>query len=130
MTTINNISLYIPLVFHTITQEEMIQIFSDKKIGKVVHIDFVKNEKKNLFKAAYIHFENWFDLPQAHQLQQNVLNGLEARIVYTDAGRYWIVLKNTSLNIRNRNIYLSGENKQNTQQALKERDDWDLLCNG
>jgi hypothetical protein len=96
---INNISLYIPHVFANYSKEFMVEIFEKLCIGKVNHIDFISKQGKNnqnVYNAAYIHFDYWFNNQIALNFQKRVLNSeKEARLVYEDPW-YWIVLENKS----------------------------------
>jgi len=96
MSTVKNVSLYIPHIFANYSKEDVGKVFDDLNIGKVKNIDFVskigKDEKP--FNAAYIHFDYWFDNSAAANFQERVLNPKkEAHLVYEDPW-YWIVLEN------------------------------------
>lgn len=96
MSSIPNISLYIPHIFANYTKDDVAEVFDHQNIGKVKNIDFVSKLGKDgkPYNAAYIHFNNWFDNVIAHNLQKRVLNPeTEARIMYEDPW-YWILLEN------------------------------------
>jgi hypothetical protein len=96
MSSIPNISLYIPHIFANYTKDDVAEVFDHQNIGKVKNIDFVSKLGKDgkPYNAAYIHFKNWFDNVPAHNLQKRVLNPeTEARIMYEDPW-YWILLEN------------------------------------
>ena len=95
MSSIVNMSLYIPHVFANISKEFISETFETLRIGKVNKIDFVyKLGKDAPYNTAYVHFENWYDNTAAYNFQQRVLNPeKEARLIY-DEPWYWIVLEN------------------------------------
>jgi hypothetical protein len=103
-TTMKNISLFIPHIFANYRKEDVINIFEDKQIGKVNHIDYIKKFNNGTdYYAAYIHFDHWYDNSDAVKLHEDVLDTKkEARIMYEDPW-YWIVLENKTpqkINIR------------------------------
>ena len=96
MSTINNISIYIPHVFANIDKDRVSDAFESQGIGKVKNVDFVGKLGKDgyAFNAVYVHFEYWYNSSVARNFQERVLNpNKEARIVYEDPW-YWIVLEN------------------------------------
>ena len=96
MSTINNISIYIPHVFANIDKDRVSDAFESQGIGKVKNVDFVGKFGKEgyAFNAVYVHFEYWYNSSVARNFQERVLNpNKEARIVYEDPW-YWIVLEN------------------------------------
>jgi hypothetical protein len=106
MSSISNMSLYIPHVFGNITKNQVAETFEKLNIGKVYYIDFVqKMGKESSYNAAYIHFEYWYDNTAARNFQERVVNpNKEARIIY-DEPWYWIVLEN------NAKKHVSGDRK-------------------
>ena len=95
MSTMKNISLFIPHIFANYRKEDVIKVFEDKQIGKVNHIDYIKKFNKGTdYYAAYIHFEYWYENAEAVKLNRDVLDTQkEARIMYEEPW-YWIVLEN------------------------------------
>ena len=104
--SIQNVSVYIPHIFANIGKEQIEEVFENLKIGKVKNIDLIaKKGKDEVYNAAYIHFEYWYDNTAAHNFRERVLNPeKEARIVYDDPW-YWIVLENKG------NKHVSGDRK-------------------
>ena len=98
MSSVPNVSLYIPHVFANFVKADIIEAFEKVFIGKVSKIDFVSkigNDRKP-YNSAYIHFEYWYDNAGAVNFQNRVLNpNQEARLIY-DEPWYWIVLENKS----------------------------------
>ena len=97
MSSVINISLYIPRVFANISKDRVKNVFEDLKIGKVSSIDFISKMCGQVqYNAAYIHFEYWCDNNVSRNFQERVLDAnREARIVYDDPW-FWIVLENKS----------------------------------
>jgi len=96
--SISNISLYIPHVFANYDNEFVTEVFTNLGIGKVNHIDFVLKSGKDgkEYNSVYIHFDFWFEHPEAREFQERVLSQKkEARVIY-DEPWYWIVLENKS----------------------------------
>ena len=108
MTTINNISIYIPHIFYNISKDKIVDILDKSMIGKVSNIDLIYklNCNGDEYNAAYIHFEYWYDTVEARNFQENILNPhKEARLMYEDPW-YWLVLENISKK------YIKGDRKQ------------------
>lgn len=96
MSTIKNISLYIPHIFGNYGKEEITTIMS--KFGVVNNIDLLSKMGSDgkVYNAAYIHFEYWYENTFNIDFQERVINPKkEARIMY-DNPWYWIVLENKS----------------------------------
>ena len=96
MSSVKNISLYIPHIFGNYNKEYVAKVFNDLNIGKVNYIDFVTKMSKdgNVYNAAYIHFDEWYTNVVARNFQNRVLDTTkEARLMYEDPW-YWIVLEN------------------------------------
>jgi hypothetical protein len=106
MSSVRNISLYIPRVFSSFSKKYIAEAFEKVFIGKVSKIDLVPRMcGVNVYNSAYIHFEYWYDNVAAINFQERVLNpNLEARLVYDDPW-YWIVLENKAKR------YIPGERK-------------------
>lgn len=115
MSSINNISLYIPRVFANIIKEDVVNVFEKLLIGKVSNIDFViKICDQIQYNAIYIHFEYWYDNTAARNFQERVLNpDKEARIVYDDPW-FWVVLENKATK------HVSGDRKPRIVLDLQE----------
>lgn len=95
MSTIQNISLYVPHVFANYSKAAVARVFNEY-VGDVKEVDFVskKSHDGRPYNAAYIHFHAWHNNHATVNLQARVLDpAQEARIVYDDPW-YWIVLEN------------------------------------
>lgn len=96
MSSVRNISLYIPRVFTNYSKADISRAFERVFIGKVSKIDFVAKmcNDGTAYNSVYIHFEYWYDNVAAINFQERVLDpNQEARLVYDDPW-YWIVFEN------------------------------------
>jgi hypothetical protein len=97
MSSIKNISLYIPHIFANFDENFVKDVF-EREVGKVSRVDFVSKIGRNgaMYNAAYIHFDFWYESESILEFQQQVINpNIEAHFVY-DGQWYWIVLENTA----------------------------------
>ena len=95
--TNTNLSIYIPRVFHNITEERIMNCFKTLNIGVVSRVDLVDRESDqndDKTRMAFIHFKSWSDSLSSKNLREKILNPQEvAKIVYDDP-YYWILLPN------------------------------------
>ena len=126
MSSIKNISLYIPHVFSNYEKEDIKNVFEKLKIGNVKNIDLISKMGKDgkTFNTAYIHFNYWYDTKEATELQENIFNSnKDARLVY-DNPWFWIVLENKAKKFisgeRKTRINLGDLLKQETQPEKQE----------
>ena len=106
MSSIKNISLYIPHVFPNFSKEYIADAF--KNIGEVSDINFVakKDRKGKDYNAVYVHFSNWHTSKKAIAFYETVVDDIkEARLYHDDTCYYWIVLPNIAKK------HISGERK-------------------
>ena len=84
------LSIHIPSLLPTTTEEMIKEAFARWNLGKVDHVNiFIK--KKRPFNMAFVHFEYWFDNVAARNMQQRILDPNKcARFVYDDP-LYWIL---------------------------------------
>lgn len=116
MSSIKNMSLYIPHVFANISKDKITEVFERLQLGKVKNIDFINKMGKEQYNSAYIHFEYWYDNTTAHNFQERVSNpNKEARLIY-DEPWYWIVLEN------NANKHVSGDRKPRIDLNFQEEE--------
>ena len=88
----SEMSLYIPRLTININQKQIIQVF--ERFGKIKTVDLVYLTPK--INSAYIHFDSWFDVPEAREFQRKIVDE-KARIYYDESKPYyWMVLKNKS----------------------------------
>lgn len=107
MSSIKNISLFVPHVFPNFSKEYVANVFSE--YGEVDHVDFVakQNRDGNPFNSVYIHFKSWHDTNSNRNFQTDLLSQrVESEVrVYHDGPWYWIVLPN------NAKKHVSGDRK-------------------
>ena len=91
------LSLYIPRVFENISEDRIKKVFDTHLLGKVSQVDFIlKYNGYQQYKAAYIHFDKWYNNDTSHDFQARIRNPNEEVHLTYDASWYWIVLENTS----------------------------------
>lgn len=105
MSSSNITSIYIPRVSSYITEDNIISVFYDRRIGAVKRVDFVPIDKKPGFienmndkvKACFVHFQTWTRLP--NKILETFENG-EGYTFYFDEyynkSSFWILLKATN----------------------------------
>jgi len=96
MSAIQNISLFIPHVYASISSTVILDTFENLHIGVVKNVDLIPKQGSDgkPYNAAYIHFYEWCDNISARNFQAKVLDpNQEARLVY-DEPWHWIVLEN------------------------------------
>ena len=118
------LSLYIPVISGSTTENYIKKMFDQHKVGKVMRVDFVKNIAKNR-REAFIHFDEWYTTDQSFKLQQDILNpSTNTRFVYTPAGRFWplLVNKNAHKRVNNPNYEMVDleEIKKDCKQTVGE----------
>ena len=118
------LSLYIPVISGSTTENYIKKMFDQYKIGKVMRVDFVKNIAKNR-REAFIHFDEWYTTDESFKLQQDILNpATNTRFIYTPAGRFWplLVNKNAHKRVNNPNYEMVDleEIKKDCKQAVEK----------
>jgi len=118
------LSLYIPVISGSTTENYIKKMFDQYKIGKVMRVDFVKNIAKNR-REAFIHFDEWYTTDESFKLQQDILNpSTNTRFTYTPAGRFWplLVNKNAHKRVNNPNYEMVDleEIKKDCKQIVGE----------
>ena len=94
------LSLYIPVISGSTTENYIKKMFHEHKIGKVMRVDFVKNIPKNR-REAFIHFDEWYITDESSALQQDIIDlSTNTRFVYTPSGRFWPLLVNKNAHKR------------------------------
>ena len=88
-----SMSLYIPVIQHTVSDAFVKKVFTEKNIGQVSRVDFVYNKVKNRHEA-FVHFDCWFDTETANQLKTSIIdNTIKSKIYYSDK-HFWPILIN------------------------------------
>jgi len=102
-TTSSNISLYIPIISNSTSEEYIKKMFANANIGKIMRVDFVKNKAKER-NEAFIHFEEWFDTDESKNLKEDILNpDTKTRFKYNNSNKFWPLLVNKNAEKRNNN---------------------------
>lgn len=105
MSSIKNISLYVPHVFPNFDKDYVTNAFNN--IGEVSRVDFVAKVDRNgnNYNALYVHFNKWYTNGTAFQFYFDVVDERKEARLYHDGQWYWIVLPN------NTKKYVPGERK-------------------
>jgi hypothetical protein len=108
MSSINNISLFVPHVYSNFTSAMVTEVFNGLHIGEVKSVDLIPKmgSDSKRYNAAYIHFTSWHDTKVAHDFQKRLLDPKQEVKVMYDHPWYWIVLENKGKK------HMSGERKQ------------------
>lgn len=94
------LSLYIPVISTTVSEQYIIKMFKTHNIGIVLRVDFVKNIKKNR-REAFVHFLEWFNNDKSVDLQKDVQNvDTKTKFVYSETGKFWPLLVNKNAHKR------------------------------
>jgi hypothetical protein len=93
----NNMSLYIPCVDASISDEFIMEYFSKFNIGIVNRVDLISkiNQQGIYYHGAFLHFESWFQNAFTQTIQSRIKNKEGARLIY-EGNKYWIIQENTS----------------------------------
>ena len=97
MSSIENVSIFVPHVFPNFDEEYIVENF--KQYGKIDKVDFVAKQDRNgkEFNSVYVHFKFWFDTPENRKFQAHLLDdSVETHIYHDDTRWYWIALPNNS----------------------------------
>lgn len=84
-------SLYIPSVIPSTTEEQIKYVFRMLDLGLVSRVDFV--EKDNGLYMAFVHFEYWMINNSSYYLQERIQSEGQSKIIYDDP-HFWIVMEN------------------------------------
>ena len=90
----SNMSIYIPSVTPTTTEDQVKSVFYNLWIGQVSRVDFVERDDSENY-MAFVHFDYWYNHANAYYLQKRIIEHGQSRIVYNDP-YYWIVMKNNA----------------------------------
>jgi hypothetical protein len=97
MSSIENVSIFVPHVFPNFDEEYIVENF--KQYGEIDKVDFVAKQDRNgkEFNSVYVHFKFWFDTPENRKFQAHLLDdSVETHIYHDDTRWYWIALPNNS----------------------------------
>lgn len=94
-----NMSLYIPSVTGTTSEEQIARIFKSLNIGVVSRVDFIDKDSQHdsgsNHRMAFVHFDFWYINNTSYHLQERILEQGQGKIVYNDP-YYWIVMENSN----------------------------------
>ena len=96
MSSIKNISLFVPHVYSNFTSAKVMEVFNGLHIGEVKSVDLVSkmgSDNKH-YNAVYVHFTTWYDTKVARDFQERLLDPKKEVKVMYDHPWYWIVLEN------------------------------------
>ena len=97
------LSLYIPVISKSITEEFIIKVFLDKNIGKILRVDFVYNKVKDR-REAFLHFDEWFGSNESSSLKEDIQDPkTKTQFVYSVSNKFWPLLVNRNAHTRNNN---------------------------
>lgn len=89
-------SFYIPSVYANITPAMIKKTFARMKIGKVSHVEFVEQKRRDgkpAHKKAYVYFEHLYEMSG---ILDEVQKEGSARVYYANTPHvYWVLLENT-----------------------------------
>jgi hypothetical protein len=124
MSTVKNMSLFIPHVFTSFTEEYVSIAFEE--VGEVDRVDFVGKQDRDgkTYNAVYVHFKKWYNNAYTTSLQEHITKNGSTKFYHDDTW-YWIVLPNTtkkhaSGGERKPRIDLSELKETNTPEKLVE----------
>lgn len=85
-------SIYIPSVYPNITEDMISNTFHRMDVGKVKHIELVRQENKP--SKAYVFFENIYDTDIAKTITETLTRGETSRLSYAKSEHvFWILLQ-------------------------------------
>ena len=113
------LSLYIPIIAESISEEYIKKMFKTHNIGKILRVDFVKNLLKNR-REAFVHFDEWYNSEESKKMKEDILNpNTKTRFVYNETGRFWPLLINKNAHKRVDNPNYEVLNKSEMKTAYK-----------
>jgi len=122
-------SLCIPRVFYYLTESRIREVFDDLGLGKLNRVDLIdrRNERGEVFKLVYIHFEKWYWNEQAQYVRKTLIAGKEVKIVYEFPLPPWKVsasrhISKEKANFKKNNIYMDLDTKNTCEEGLEEND--------
>lgn len=78
--SIQNMSIFIPKVFSSTTEDDIKLMFGVWEIGNVSHVDFIEDSPDNY--RAYVHFTQWYNNPENVKLQIKMEKGEPVKKYY------------------------------------------------
>lgn len=95
MSAVKNMSLFIPHVFPSFTEEYVSIAFEE--VGVVDRVDFVAKQDRDgkHYNAVYIHFKKWHNNSYTAEIQHHIAKNGSTKFYHDDTW-FWIVLPNTT----------------------------------
>lgn len=85
-------SIYIPSVYPNITEEMISNTFHRMDVGKVKHIELVRQNNKP--SKAYVFFETMYDTESANSITETLSRGETSKLSYAKSEHvFWILLQ-------------------------------------
>lgn len=112
------LSLYIPIIDNTTSEEYIIKMFKTHNIGKVMRVDFVFNKAKNR-REAFLHFDEWFINDESKQLQEDILDPKTKTQFKYNGKKFWPLLVNRNAHKRVDNPNYEILNKAEIKNVFK-----------
>ena len=113
------LSLYIPIIAESISEEYIKKMFKTHNIGLILRVDFVKNLLKNR-REAFVHFDEWYNSEESKKMKEDIMNpNTKTRFVYNEAGKFWPLLINKNAHKRVDNPNYEVLNKSEIKTAYK-----------
>ena len=113
------LSLYIPIIAESISEEYIKKMFKTHNIGLILRVDFVKNLLKNR-REAFVHFDEWYNSEESKKMKEDILNpNTKTRFVYNESGKFWPLLINKNAHKRVDNPNYEVLNKSEMKSAYK-----------
>lgn len=98
MSSIKNISLFIPRVSAEYSERDIYNIIDNEGYGKLKKIDLanyrISSDGITQICSAYIHFEYWYDTIYNRNFQSRISDTSSDTYIYINNYSYWIVLEN------------------------------------
>jgi hypothetical protein len=95
MSAVKNMSLFIPHVFPSFTEEYVSLAFEE--VGDVDRVDFVAKQDRDgkSYNAVYIHFKKWYINAYTASLQKHIIENGSTKFYHDDTW-FWLILPNTA----------------------------------
>jgi hypothetical protein len=95
MSSIKNMSLFIPHVFPCFNEEYVEMAFQE--VGEIDRVDFVAKQDRDgkSFNAVYVHFKKWYNNAYTVSLQEHIIENGSTKFYHDDTW-FWLILPNTA----------------------------------
>ena len=76
-----NPSLCIPRVFHSVTRHQIRKVIGEMQLGE---LDFIDLHLSREYQKVFVYFKTWYTTPFATSIRKRFLDGEELKIIYND----------------------------------------------